>query len=303
MLLMRYISRVVGYVNFRKEFLLNSLTKVLVVLLSLFSIFLCGTVVIYIGNANNYKEMYESEKSANQAIRDSEANFKSIFNEKTTEMKNQVELLKGDIVELENKFSASNVKLRNSERSNRDYESRISNWAGVLEGLQTTIANMTMSQRLTQDELDSSRTEIVKLQKELNELSASFYEKAVQMQQLDADKRRLLEKLTYFEDKQIQPMVAARTVTMKKESARPILSSVPTSLVINGLITNVSQSMVTLSVGSADGVKKGMTFYVTRGDNFICDVIITNVETDKSVGVLELVEARPKIGDNVSTKL
>ncbi len=300
--MIRDISGVVGYGSSGKEFLLNSLTKVLVVLLSLFSIFLCGTIVVYIGNANNYKELYEGEKGTNQAIRDSEANLRTLFNEKNTEMKRQVDSLNEDIREMGDERSAMEVKFRNSERSNRDYESRISNWAGVLEGLQTTIANMTMSQRLTQDELDMSRTDLVKLQKELNEITASFYERVVQMQQLEADKRRLLEKLTYIEGKRVQPVVAERTVTMKKAAARSVLS-VPTSLVINGLISDVSPTMVTVSVGSADGVKKGMTFYVTRGDNFICDVIITDVETDKAVGVLELIEAQPRIGDNVSTRL
>ena len=281
---------------------MNSLTKVLVVLLSLFSIFLCGTIVIYIGNANNYKAMYDNERGTNQAIRNSEANLRTLFNEKNSEMKRKVDSLNEHIEEMGNELSASTVKLRSSERLNRDYESRISNWAGVLEGLQTTIANMTMSQRLTQDELDQSRTDLVKLQKELNEITASFYERVVQMQQLEADKRRLLEKLTYIEEKQTQPVAAGRAVTMKRAAARPVLS-VPTSLVINGLISDVSASLVTLSVGSADGVAKGMTFYVTRGDNFICDVVVTNVETDKCVGVLELVEAQPRIGDNVSTKL
>ena len=281
---------------------MNSLTKVLVVLLSLFSIFLCGAIVDYIGNANNYKEMYDNERGTNQAIRDSEANLRTLFNEKNSEMKREVDSLKEQIEENGDELSASKVALRSSERLNRDYESRISNWVGMLEGLQTTIANMTMSQRLTQDELDMSRTDLVQLQKELNEITASFYERVVQMQQLEADKRRLLEKLTFVEQKQTQPVVSGRTVTQRRGAARPVLS-VPTSLVINGLISDVSQSLVTLSVGSADGVAKGMTFYVTRGDNFICDVVITNVETDRSVGVLELVEDQPKIGDNVSTKL
>lgn len=281
---------------------MNSLTKVLVVLLSLFSIFLCGSIVDYIGNANNYKEMYDNERGTNQAIRDSEANLRTLFNEKNSEMKREVDSLKEQIEEQGDELSASKVALRSSERLNRDYESQMKNWAGVLEGLQTTIANMTMSQRLTQDELDMSRTDLVKLQKELNEITASFYERVVQMQQLEADKRRLLEKLTYVEERQTQPVVSGRTVTQRRGAARPVLS-VPTSLVINGLISDVSQSLVTLSVGSADGVTKGMTFYVTRGDNFICDVVITNVETDKSVGVLELVEAQPRIGDNVSTQL
>ncbi len=47
----------------------------------------------------------------------------------------------------------------------------------------------------------------------------------------------------------------------------------------------------------------GMKFHVTRGDEFICDVLIVNVDTEKAVGVLELVQQSPKVGDNASTNL
>ena len=46
-----------------------------------------------------------------------------------------------------------------------------------------------------------------------------------------------------------------------------------------------------------------MVFHVTRGDEFICDVIVTDVDTNKAAGVLELKLGQPKIGDTVSTKL
>jgi hypothetical protein len=46
-----------------------------------------------------------------------------------------------------------------------------------------------------------------------------------------------------------------------------------------------------------------MKFHVTRGDEFICDVLIVNVDTEKAVGVLELVQQSPKVGDNASTNL
>ena len=66
---------------------------------------------------------------------------------------------------------------------------------------------------------------------------------------------------------------------------------------------DVKNSLATISIGSADGVKEGMKFHVTRGDEFICDVLIVNVDTEKAVGVLELVQQSPKTGDNASTNL
>ena len=49
-----------------------------------------------------------------------------------------------------------------------------------------------------------------------------------------------------------------------------------------------------------------MKFHVTRGAEFICDVLILDVDTDKCLGTLELTGVtgqQPKVGDNVSTNL
>jgi hypothetical protein len=65
----------------------------------------------------------------------------------------------------------------------------------------------------------------------------------------------------------------------------------------------VSESLVHLSVGTADGVRENMVFHITRGDQFLCDIVVTNVDTDQSAGVLQLVKQRPQVGDTASTQL
>ena len=74
---------------------------------------------------------------------------------------------------------------------------------------------------------------------------------------------------------------------------------------LKGLVTDVDMenSLVEISIGSADGVKEGMKFYITRGEEFICDILIYDVEPEKAVGLLDLVSERPKVGDDVSTNL
>jgi hypothetical protein len=46
-----------------------------------------------------------------------------------------------------------------------------------------------------------------------------------------------------------------------------------------------------------------MRFHITRGDEFICDILVTDVDAEKAVGRLELILQQPKTGDNVSTNL
>ena len=66
---------------------------------------------------------------------------------------------------------------------------------------------------------------------------------------------------------------------------------------------NMQKSLVEISIGAANGVKKNMVFHVTRGDKFICDLRIFEVDNDKAVGIPELVQEPPQAGDIISTNL
>ncbi|MBA7665665.1 hypothetical protein ES703_73739 [subsurface metagenome] len=69
---------------------------------------------------------------------------------------------------------------------------------------------------------------------------------------------------------------------------------------------DLENSLAEISIGAASGVKQNMTFHVTRADKFICDIVILDVEPEKSIGTLELMDVtkeQPKAGDNASTNL
>jgi len=61
--------------------------------------------------------------------------------------------------------------------------------------------------------------------------------------------------------------------------------------------------MASVSVGKNEGVKEGMKLHVTRGDEFICDIQIIDVEAGEAIGILELVQKQPQVGDIVTTNL
>jgi hypothetical protein len=91
-------------------------------------------------------------------------------------------------------------------------------------------------------------------------------------------------------------------VTPEKTSVTSA-STLPSGVDLNGLINEVANNMATISLGSVDGVTENMKFHIVRGDQFISDIIITNVDTNKSAGVLELKLQQPIIGDTVTTRL
>ena len=287
---------------------MSPFTKVLIILLSLFSIFLCGAVVTYVGNVNNYKVLSEELKSLNQSLVAENTSLQRRFNEKMALMKELEAKLNEKIQLLEDQKSKLDVELRNSRRISLEYQGRVNSWAGVLTSFEQTIANLEQSLKLTQQQLSKAHSEGIKDRKELNEITASLYERIVQMQALEADRRRLLEAKLSLEE-QINRLsgpdaeaVSFELVTPQRGLARPA-ATVSGRVALQGLITEVSKSLVSISLGSEDGMKKNMVLQVFRGDEFICNLVVTNVDINKSAGVLELVQQNPIVGDYVTTRL
>ena len=289
---------------------MSTLTKVLIVLLSLSSIFLCGTVVTYVGNANNYKELYDEAQKEMAVLEAEMASTQLLYNEQVEAVGDLKKEFNERIQKLEDAKGTLMADLRNAERASLQYQARADSWQGILTGSEQTIGKLVVSLEAARQVLDKVRKDDIEESKEFNELTDRLYETMVLLQALQADKQRLLEEKSGLEE-QLGRAAGGRPgigealwniVTPVKDSAKPAVS-MPETTDLKGLVSEVGESLVTVSIGLADGVKKDMRFHVTRGDEFICDVVITHVDTNKAAGVLDLKLDQPKIGDTVSTKL
>ena len=274
-------------------------------MLSLFSLLLAGMVVTFVGNANNYKQSYEEAKNLSVVLQAELATKDEQYNvqvNKCTELKKQLQL------ELQNTEADKNQMasdLRKAERLALQYQSQADSWKGVMTGFEQSVRNLQASLSQTQEQLDMARSQGVKDQKELNQITADLYEKIVQLQSLDAERRRLLE-----QKKELESLMATNgspakeivPITPLNRTASPATTA-PAGTDVKGLVIEVQQNLITLSVGSADGVKEKMVFHITRGDRFLCDVVVTNVDINRCAGVLDLVQQSPQVGDTASTQL
>jgi hypothetical protein len=87
----------------------------------------------------------------------------------------------------------------------------------------------------------------------------------------------------------------------KPATIRPLVKEMGLKGVITRL--DLKNSYAEISIGAADGVKEKMRFYATRGDAFICEILILEVYAERAVGLLERVQSTPKSGDGVSTNI
>lgn len=283
---------------------MSTLTKTLIVLLSLFAMFLCGTTVTFVGNAGNYKKLLADETAIKESLIAENSKLKRQYNEKIALVKELEKDLKERVQMLEDENSKLSVDLRKTERKSLQYQSRADSWAGVLTSFEQTIGNLEKSLNLTQEQLNKARSEGIQDRKERNEITASLYETVVQLDSLKASRKRILEQKTSLEEQmnQFGGISAAQPVTPEFDPM-VMSSGLPGELNIKGLVSEVGESLITISIGAADGIRKGMVLHVTRGDHFICDVIITEVDTSMAAGILDLVQQQPIINDVVSTRL
>jgi myosin heavy subunit len=292
---------------------LSILTKILIVLLTFASVILCGIVVTYVGSADDFKQKSvnltnkfnaaeENAKKANKALEEN----KAMIQQQKKEIDEQIAALKTSSEELQS-------KLGNVEREKSALLAEVEKWTTITRDFYQTTEKQGQLLKNTLDELNKLQAEQIKTQKELKETTASLMEKMAIIDTLETDKKRLIEQKTELQsklDQLLQPggkaAAEGTAVTPKRDTAQPTAGAgTVREINLKGKLTAVDlkNSMASISLSSADGVKEGMKFYVTRGSEFICDVLISDVSGKQAVGFIELVQQQPKVGDTVSTNL
>ncbi|MBN1796346.1 MAG: hypothetical protein JW804_06715 [Sedimentisphaerales bacterium] len=295
---------------------MSPLTKILIVLLTVASVALCAMVVSYVASADNYKGKYEQsqndlkmakqkEQQANEDLKSAKASFGQ------TESN-----LQKRVTELNNQFIDTSGKLSEAERERARLLEEQDKYKTLADSFQKTMEEQGKLLKNNMEELDKVRAEGVKLEKELNETSNALIEEQAivdslekKIKHLEEEKAELLARL----NEPLRPFgreaTPARPVTRTREAATAPIRETPTvTLPVRDIdlkavvkAVDMKNSMASVSVGSADGVTEGMRFHVTRGSQFICDIVIISVDVEEAVGVLELVQQQPMIGDNAST--
>jgi myosin heavy subunit len=289
---------------------LSNLTKILIVLLTISAIFMCGLVVTYVANAENYKEKSAKLNTERNALEQEKESLNNQLKEKIQQKDDLEKSLNSQIASLKTQADDLKAKVSGLERREAELVERTNSFAATTKDFQATIDKQAQLLTTAQDEVKQLKAEQIKLSKELEQTSAAVVEKNALLDSAETERRRLIEEKADLQnriDKMSQTgarSAASAPVTQEKGRALPTPSATE-NVGLKAQITQVDMknSLATISIGSADGVKEGLKFHVTRGSDFICDLLIVDVDTDKAVGVLELVQQPPKVGDNASTNL
>ena len=293
---------------------MSTLTKVLIVLLTLASIFLCGTVVTYVANAVDYKEKFDNQDSRYRAAVQRASNAEENFNKLKEETDQAKQDLDDRIAALERQISKLTADLKTA-LSQADLARKLQQGsaAEVAAFAQTVALNekRTASAEKTAADLEAKLTTE---QAEHEQTAATLLEKIAIIGVLEDRLKRATEEKTVLQNERDQFLrqygkitAPGEPVTTLKELARvaPPVKDIDLKGVIVDL--DLQERLAEISLGKADGVKEGMRFHATRGNQFICDTVILDVLPEKATGWLELikegVQNQPKVNDTISTNL
>lgn len=292
---------------------MNTLTKILIVLLTLSSLFLCGYVVQYVASADAYKQDFDAEKNKNRSL---ENNLKTVEEQLENEKKNTAahdDLNKQTINSLETKIIDLNGQIVSLRNDKDELDKKVQDYFTKVESANQMAQQQVKLFEDKQKEYTDTKNELTKRNKEYEDIANALLEKEVivdniekQLKILEEQKQSLLKKLNGLLVPSGQKAITSQTITKDPGVVREFVPATSTAkLDINGLITTIDmkKSLAQVSVGAVDGVKRGMTFHISRGSEYICDIQIIDVNNESSIGMLELVVQQPQIGDKASTNL
>ena len=300
---------------------MSTLTKVLIVLVTVFSLFLCGIVVTYAANAENYREKLQTSDKQLQAARE---NRRSAI-ESEAKQKEESEALKAELGKQIADLTALKTELEGEiDRLKRDNSQKEQTARDA--SAEAVLANETMSKLTDQaaasaKEVKDLQANLTNIEKELEETTQALMERVAALTDLESRNRQLIEEKQGLETQLSQVLqqygrapLRPPTVTTTQSIAQPIQRAVAQppapaaatrAINLNGRVTEVNMQgkIAAISIGAAAGVRANMKFHVTRGDRFICDILIFDVDAERAVGTLDLVQAEPQPGDMAATNL
>lgn len=285
---------------------MSTLTKVFALLVSALAIFLCGIVVTFIANTNHYKQAYEEQKTIAQAAQIQALAAETDRNDKLRDSQTIVNRVQSKIAEVQQIINNLSRQLTEQKQTSADKNREAQTAVQTVAALRQTIQNMFDAQLELQKAMDQDRQKMIAAQTHQIELTREVNTLRADNNQLDALRKRQIEKIYELEEENKSLRQKVGQVALAPSDFEPggkvTLTTIDDAgIPIRGQITQIEGDKAAISVGSSSGVREGMSFYVTRGGKFLGNLKIIYVEPAESVGQLDNQQDAVVKGDSITT--
>ena len=280
---------------------MHPLTKIFIVLLALLSVLILGLTVPLAVNDQTWKDRYLAEQARATAAANSALAQSREQAEQLLQIQQQLDSANVERVALEQRLTDRN-------RTISDLRAEVASITNENDGVQARIDTLSATNRTQatvieaqSSEIRERREESITLQRRNTELEDQLRDVQSQLDvALDAQ-RILQEQIAELE----------RTLTNARsgggDTAQPEApdQSVPSPLELRGRVLDVARGQggeerVQVNLGSRDGVRQNMRFYISRDGQFLARLVITTVDINRATGRLELKRGEIQTNDLVS---
>lgn len=289
---------------------MSPLTKVMALLVSVLSIFLCGVVVVYVANVANYKQLYEEQQGLKTTA---ETNAKQI----------QDNALAAEI-RFQETIKRQNATIMSYEQLNSDWvnqweqehatrlsaEKERDNAVALSLSLSKTLDNMQSARDFLQNKLVESEESKLSVEAQLSKLEEDLSRQLAEVKFLQSERQMNQEEIANLEAE--NERLSQGGAGLASRELRPGIDQVTNLPVgqtresIRGEVTEVRDDLAAISIGESSGVKVGQVFKVLRQKldgtmDFMGNLTIIDVEPEEAAGRLSLLRGVVLKGDKVST--
>lgn len=282
---------------------MSTLTKVFVVLLSVFSIAFTVMTVSVVAQTTNWRE---TALKYEEHARVADTNLRNMIAASAADLAAARDRVKSQIAQVRELEERLSGKTGECEQLRADLAKAQAGGASS-EAMNASLVAQLRASEAARDAYREQRNDLEKRNIELEtrnvDLSDRVNELTARVAVLQEEKRQFEQQINILK-KQNERLAqgggaAAPVMESASGAALPGVQAVnpPAGSPVRGSVLAVDQNLVTLSVGSADGVKPEMVFVLHRGGEYVGDVRVTVVNPDQCAGRLTNSDRQPMPGD------
>lgn len=278
---------------------MSVLTKLFVVLVTILAVVLMAMVVSFSANSENYKKLYDDQKTLRELAEKKARNAQLEINLAQELADKKVADAARTIEDLQRQYDLTLSDLNTSQQVVVDLQGQVNNLAADGSRLQAAVKQLSDLLESHSKELAQRRERMAELQRENIELVDRNSELQSERDTLGRLARRTSEELSVREEEilsferiiaTLPPGVIPVDPTTVESAEDPIWG------VVTGIEDFAGEKRVLLNIGSNDGVEERMIFLVARGESiYLGKVVVETVEIDAAVARVEYLNA--EVGD------
>jgi DNA gyrase/topoisomerase IV subunit A len=283
----------------------HGLTKVLIILAALLSVFLSALVIAYAANTNQIQADFVAERAERQAAVAALGAQQAIWQ---TEKSTLQETLNAKTAEI----AAKQAQIASLQLERTSLLGEKTKAQDARDTIQSKIAELSESVKTMQTLINSYREEVTALRKneiayrtQRLELEERLADVESQRNVLQQSVRALQEELTGLRG------TSGNAGAMADTSATVKDSGFDARFLITGAVDDVQRDpasgdpLVQISVGSNNGVTDNMYFYVVRGDRFVAKLQVIKTDLKFSIAKVKTAAAglNAQKGDQIVSSL